>query len=267
MGPHNRWSDLLKRIAEALGYVVPLLVVFVAAIAAIATIPHHRGLATWLYVALGVAVVALGAIGAIAAVQLHREDERELAELEREQMSAEAERVARLRVAPIRRVKDVTPYDVGVDPEAPQAQEEAGEGGHPTYLERDRDADVRAAIADALAAGQPRMVVLSGGSKAGKSRTLFQAAQSVVGDHLLIAPKRGPSNLSELVGQDGLPELPPGAAVLWLDDLEDFVGADDGIRPSMLERELPDWGRDVVVLATEGGKGLARRSEGERGRA
>lgn len=217
---------------------------------------------TGVFPAVGVVLLAF-AEGKVRKREQFEKQAQEQDEIERRQVSAEAERLARLRMVPIRCVKDVTPYEIGVDQEAPQAKEEAGEGDHPEYLERDRDSDVRGALEAALTAGQPRMVVLSGGSKAGKSCTLFRAAQTVLGGHQLVAPKPGPSNLSELVRPEGLPKLAPGAAVLWLDDLEDFVGADDGMRPSMLEGGLAEWGRPLVVLATEGGKGLARRSERE----
>ncbi len=175
-----------------------------------------------------------------------------------------ARRVERLRVFPIRPVTNMEPYEVGVDLEAPQARADAGEGEHPEYLERDRDQDLRAALSDPLAVGRPRMVVVTGRSKAGKSRTLFEAARRELPNHQFIAPKAGANNLSALLRPGGLPTLAPGPALLWLDDLEDFVTADEGMQPRVLERDLAEWSRPVIVLATQGGKGLARRSEGER---
>jgi len=206
---------------------------------------------------LAMVLIALGAASGAIAVLLA------LAEARARRIEVDNERAARLRVFPIRAVKGVMPYEVGVDPEAPQARGEIGGGNDPKYLERDRDSELRDALKAARASEQARMVVLSGQSKAGKSRTLFEVAQQVLGDHQLIAPNRGPRNLSQVLAPGGLPGIAPGRAVLWLDDLEDFVAADEGMQPSVLDHDLAGCGRPVIVLATEGGKGLARRSNQE----
>lgn len=143
-------------------------------------------------------------------------------------------------------LSDLTPYDLGAD-EVGDGSEEAAD-----YLPRDVDDDIRRALAEASMAEKPRMVVVSGPSKSGKSRTLYEAARTDEG--LESAAVLAPHNIRDLAAilDDGLPEPPWGRVILWLDGLERFVSAgEDGMDGVELEK-LAKWEVPVVVLATVG---------------
>lgn len=181
-----------------------------------------------------VASLAILALAAIAILTMREDRAKALEELEE-----------RVRV-PIGRLQDADPHDLGVDPEVI--------GGW-SYVARRVDEALRAALADARGKLEVSLIVVRGPSKAGKSRTLYQAASEVVGDAWMVAPTDAGS-LTELMKPGGLPALEFGPVVLWLDDVEDFVrGGAQGLTPAAL-KHLGEWERPVVVLATSGGKGL-----------
>jgi hypothetical protein len=109
--------------------------------------------------------------------------------------------------------------------------------GVPAYVPRDIDGQVR----EWLAAGG--FVLLVGDSTAGKSRAAFEAVSTLPG-HVLICP----------VNREALGVAVDRAAaerrcVLWLDDLERYLGA-DGLTPEHLGRLLTGSGHHRVVVAT-----------------
>ena len=167
----------------------------------------------------------------------------------------------RLRV-PVARVDAIDPTAVGVDPAA-QSLLDGGEV--PRYLPRDVDARLREAILAALADEGPWLVVLTGPSKVGKSRTLLHALLSclrgVGGDRaaklVMVAPADGDAVRALLRPGEG-PDLRGGHPVLWLDDLEPFVAQEVGWQT------LREWHErfGAVVLATYGGKGSERVAAG-----
>jgi hypothetical protein len=85
--------------------------------------------------------------------------------------------------------------------------------------------------------------LLVGESTAGKTRAAFEAMRLLLGGFLFVVPSSR-SALPSLVG--GLNEL--GDYVVWLDDLERFLGP-DGLTPSVLHSMLTAPGR-AVILAT-----------------
>jgi hypothetical protein len=187
-----------------------------------------------LWLRILVASLAILALAAIAILTMREGRAKALEELEE-----------RVRV-PIGRLRDVDPHDLGVDPEVIDSW---------SYVARRVDAALRAALADARGKRKVSLIVVRGPSKAGKSRTLYQAASEVVGDAWMVAPTDAGS-LTELIKPGGLPALEFGPVVLWLDDVEDFVrGGAQGLTPAALNH-LGEWERPVVVLATSGGKGL-----------
>ncbi len=164
-----------------------------------------------------------------------------------------------LLARPILRVSDaLTPtsiYALGVDTEAPDAVAIfKGSPTHSPYVERDLDSEIQAALSRALESRGPRLVVVSGGSKSGKSRTILEALRAQLGHAWLVVPK-DPESLAELA-ERGVPPTIAGCCVIWLDDIEPWTRSHArGLSPATLE-QLAAWPGSVIVVATAGGKGV-----------
>ncbi len=223
-----------------------------AAAAVIALLAGPLG-AGWLRVA-GVIVAAVGALARVViAVQRAR--------LEGEREKAEFARRLRVALAPIGRVE---PTLIGVDP---AAQTILAGGVVPEYVGRTADDAVRKAVAAALEGRGSWLVVVVGGSKVGKSRTLFEALRQCVpaGGLALLAPVDGDALRWVLEpGQSVGGVVAP--VVLWLDDIEPFLNQ------GVTLQTLREWQAGIpgrIVAATYGGKGseLIGRSSGGGGLA
>ncbi len=84
-----------------------------------------------------------------------------------------------------------------------------------SYVPRDHDADLRTALAKAQNEG--RMLLVVGGSAAGKSRSAAEAIRALLSDHRLLCPRQTSlGRLTEL----HIADLSP--ALVWLDDVERF---------------------------------------------
>jgi tetratricopeptide (TPR) repeat protein len=123
---------------------------------------------------------------------------------------------------------------VEAEPGAPPG----GASAAPAYIPRDLDAELR----EQLAAGG--FVLLVGDSAAGKTRMAFEALRATLPDHTLIAP----------VNVDAVTAAMSHATdqrccVLWLDDLERFLGP-GGITAADIDRLLGDSGSHRVIMAT-----------------
>jgi tetratricopeptide (TPR) repeat protein len=150
---------------------------------------------------------------------------------------------------------ELSPYDLGADHPAVRPQMRTDLDPY-TYLEREADADIREAVHRAIDGQTPVMVVLHGPSKAGKSRTLYEALRNddrVAGAAVLVP--RDADALGMLLQPDGLPYIEASLALLWLDDLEQFV------RPSLKGMStqtldiIASWNMKVLIVATAGGRG------------
>lgn len=201
--------------------------------------------AAWGVVALlGFASMLLG-IG-LELRRRRRERQASLLDRQAEEVRAQAERQQLmdrlLAVPPLRRghlpmIAEVNPYDtlrvsrsnyVGQDP----------------YVLRPA---VDASLDDALSDPSSRLILLIGDSKAGKSRTAYEAARRMGPTVRLIAPR--PGALVDLLNLDPPLDTGPGRAVLWLDDLERYFGEASSLDSALLDR----MGRDlpnVVALGT-----------------
>ncbi|WP_329172576.1 tetratricopeptide repeat protein [Streptomyces sp. NBC_01477] len=111
----------------------------------------------------------------------------------------------------------------------------------PPYVPRDVDEQVRHALRAVSVRGG--MVLLTGDSTSGKSRTALEAVRAVLPGHLLLAPPRG-ADLRPLHPAEGGPGY--GRHVLWLDDLEGHLGP-DGLEPALLSALTA---ARLVVVAT-----------------
>lgn len=155
-------------------------------------------------------------------------------------------------LAPIGPITEIDPTMIGVD----RATQQVLPGGAvPTYVERVIDAQLRGAIVAAVRGEGPWLVVVTGPSKVGKSRTLFEALRTV-SDGLrrpleVVAPVDSEAvRVLASSGQSSRRDRAP--AVLWLDDLEPFLN--QGLSFQILSQ----WhagGSHRVVAATYGGKG------------
>ncbi|HEX5925294.1 MAG TPA: hypothetical protein VFY45_15800, partial [Baekduia sp.] len=152
--------------------------------------------------------------------------------------------------APERPVDLLDPTEIGVDP---AAQTILAGDRVPAYVPRTIDDRLQGAVMAALAGNDPWLVVVTGPSKVGKSRALFEALKRCSLDVplSLIAPV----DTEALAGvvDDGRDPSPDGLIpVLWLDDLEPFLNT--GLRLTLLTRWHTISGGGIVV-ATLGGKG------------
>ncbi|MFI6010721.1 tetratricopeptide repeat protein [Streptomyces sp. NPDC051243] len=111
----------------------------------------------------------------------------------------------------------------------------------PPYVLRDVDSQVRTELRRAAETGG--LVLLTGDSTAGKSRTALEAVRAVLPGHVLLAPPSG-ADLRPLRRAPGEPGY--DRHVLWLDDLEHYLGP-GCLEPSLLT-SLSRAG--LVVLAT-----------------
>ncbi|RUP01032.1 MAG: hypothetical protein EKK34_31270 [Mycobacterium sp.] len=150
-------------------------------------------------------------------------------------------------------IDSVNPLDVGV---APATQNVIAGGRLPTYQPRDVDSKLDEAVSAAVSGRGNWIVVVEGDTAVGKTRTLFEALSrygasvdsSTPVRRLTMIAADSRENLWELLGTERLDVN--GPAVLWLDDLEDFL-------PHMTFGDLREWqkaGDSRIVAATHGGK-------------
>jgi eukaryotic-like serine/threonine-protein kinase len=133
------------------------------------------------------------------------------------------------------RVRDLdSPIDVGVHPALAASE---GDPVFPEYVQR----DLAPVLGDLV--GVSRFVVVIGESTAGKTRLAYEVMRSRLPGHVFIWPT--PSELEEALAL----ALRHRDSVIWLDDLERYLGA-DGLAPEMLSPVLAAVGHHTVVLAT-----------------
>jgi Flp pilus assembly protein TadD len=232
----SRWWERIDRYAVAI----------VGVLLAAGGLAKALGTPTWVPVVL--TGIGLGA-AILEAVVVGGQDRAETRE----------QRRAWLREEPLR-IRDLTRdqlYDLGVDREAPEALQLLGIPGiSAAYEPRDADRDLRDALRKASARNGVELIVVTGRSKAGKSRCALEAVMAVVPDGWLVAPvpvTEYPEALAELAVEKFSLARP---IVLWLDDLEDWARP-GGLTPQIL-RQMHGWQQPVILLATVFGKGTRR---------
>ena len=197
----------------------------------------------------GIALVVVGVLGLAVAIAGLIAAERE--------GRAEAKRRFRTQIAPI---DEVSPIDVGVD-RADQTMLPEAEAKVPVYQPRTIDDQLDVAIAASLEDGDEWLVIVHGPSKVGKSRSLFEALRRVdPADRplSLIAPKDAAA-MAELIKPGRIHRSRKRRYVLWLDDIEPFVGG--GVDLNALREWHTRLG--AIVVGTYGGKG-GRSVSGDR---
>jgi cellulose synthase operon protein C len=133
-------------------------------------------------------------------------------------------------------VGEVPPYGiVGVSPSK--------------YLERDPDPpyvrrDIDERLDDALV--QQRFLVLVGHSKAGKSRSAFEAMRRLFPTSTLVVPFSSTRSLAQLIRDPPFDADSP-LPVLWLDELDRYLGDANGVDRALVHECTRDDRRMVLV--------------------
>lgn len=139
----------------------------------------------------------------------------------------------------IRRIEAVDPYDIGVSRSKYGNRPESA----PYVPRQPQDGQLDAALAEC------RFVVLAGRSKAGKSRTLYEALlRNLPGARLIVPRTGGPDQ--RILDDLSRESLPTGQdpSVLWLDDLHRYLQP-GGLDLQILDR-LARKNPAVTVVAT-----------------
>lgn len=152
----------------------------------------------------------------------------------------------------LRRVRDFSdPVVLGVH-EAAARPETAGVNSSrvPEYVSREVDRELRQGMTNA------GFILVTGPSTAGKSRTAYEAMRLALRDHRIIAPG-GKKDVAAALDRFGREHK----CVLWLDDLERFIGP-DGITRTIIIQVLHGTGHHRVVVATIRDGELERHAPG-----
>ncbi|MEV0773798.1 tetratricopeptide repeat protein, partial [Nocardia salmonicida] len=154
-------------------------------------------------------------------------------------------------------VADLDPYRLG---STSSVFGRSGESGmRDTYLPRTAH-DVDARLAHALTGG--RLVVVVGPSKAGKSRTLFEAVLAHDRRARVVWP------VTDGIGELAVdPRIATSAdsLVVWLDDLHEYLTGTAGLTPAVLARLSGRPGSTVVVATLRSEMRAQLRGGGELG--
>ena len=225
-------GTLKRRLARWAGVSAVLLAV--AALAVIAAVPGAVGAnhpAVIVIAAIGAAGIAAALMPVIqqraTAFFAGRDDLRRLL----------ADECHGVRNGVLPRVGDVPePLLMGVHPSVAAAHDRDDQV--PEYVARVADRQLR------LAVRLGGFVLVVGDSAAGKTRSAYEAIHAELGDYQLLIPRRAGS--LPMLARSGFQF--PGEVVIWLNDLERYLG-DDGLDRLLLERLLRGGPR-VVVLAT-----------------
>ena len=138
-------------------------------------------------------------------------------------------------------VRDADPRRLGVH--AAITVPGIADGRLPEYVLRDVDAGqsgVRARVK--AAAGRGGFVLLVGAPSAGKTRCAFEAVTAVLPGWQLVHPG-GPGEIAELAA------APPPQTVVWLDELQRYLGGEDGLTGGAVRALLGAAG-PVVIIGT-----------------
>lgn len=115
---------------------------------------------------------------------------------------------------------------------------EAGEETPPAYVPRDIDIELRKRLA------KSSFVLLVGDSAVGKTRSAYEAIAAAVPGHVLVAPGDGAAFVAALNRVTRLPRC-----VLWLDDVERFLGS-DGLTRTRISQILDKQRHHRLIVAT-----------------
>jgi hypothetical protein len=115
----------------------------------------------------------------------------------------------------------------------------------PDYVERGHDRQLRDLLAAAADGERAVMVVVRGGSCAGKTRTAFEGARACLSDWELAFPK----DVGSLVALLAAGAVGP-RTVLWLNEAQEFLAGPAGEEAGAALRRLLEGPGPIVVMAT-----------------
>jgi TPR repeat protein len=113
----------------------------------------------------------------------------------------------------------------------------------PTYVPRDIDADLRAALEARSRTGG--FVLLVGPAASGKTRSAYEAIRAVLPHWRLLMPPDG-ATLNEMVTGDA--DLKH--SVVWLNETQNFLTGADCLKSSTVRRLLADTTKPVILIGT-----------------
>jgi tetratricopeptide (TPR) repeat protein len=206
----------------------------------------------WLIVALALtAGTALAAIDYVARAQARKARAKKA--------NADLRELIALTIdGELPRVSAVSPYgEVGVT-----RSKYVDDHEEPPYVHRLADQAIDAAVTDG------RFTLVAGPSKAGKTRSAYEAIRRLRSSAALIIPRPEAGTLRRLLEIE--PPLGVGAnlAVLWLDDLERYLGAEEGIDAGLVETIgylVPNT--TIVATLNLSARATLLNAEGQVGRA
>ncbi len=204
--------------------------------AAVQASGRFKGTPGWLVVLLYCLAAALGA----AAALIKRRSDRLQADRE---WWEQVDRLLALPLGPDARpprLSTLNPYRLGTSPSRYGSSERQGDD---PYVPRDSDAELDEALR------QRQFVLIVGDSKAGKSRTAYEAACRLTRnghahDPAVLVPTGTAALAGLLIELDPPLDLQPAPALLWLDDLTE--GELAGLTPDVLDR----LSSHVIVLGS-----------------
>lgn len=216
----------MRRARSAVWFGICMLALLAGVVAAVANL--------WLPAALsaGVAVVT----GTLAGLWTTRGANALQARDDQDRAAARLIRPGSRNRLPRVRERD-DPVLLGVHPAAP-ADESGARRRTPPFILR----DITPELTDLIT--RDRFVLVVGESTAGKSRVLYEAMRALLPEHWLVEPN---SRQAVEVAVDTVTAR--RRSVLWLDDLERFLGT-DGLTGAAVEAVLSASGGDRFILAT-----------------
>jgi anti-anti-sigma factor len=155
----------------------------------------------------------------------------------------------------LRRVGEVDANDVGAA-QALTPDRLVPASAVASYVPRPEDEEIRS-----LLRSQEPFVLVIGGSRVGKSRSAYEAARTLFPHRQLVIPEK-PRSLDVILQLD--PPLEAGEVVVWLDDLEEYLG-NDGLTMNGLDA-LATRTPAATVLATIGNRERDRHARVSRSR-
>jgi tetratricopeptide (TPR) repeat protein len=218
-----------ERLAAAAGVAAAL------ATAAVQASGQLHGVSPWLKVGLSVVAGMLAAAVVLAQARVRRG-------MKVRDRAVQLNKLLDLPPSPsggLPLLAGLSPYQLGVSPSKYPA-------GSDPYVPRSADAHLRQALRTSP------FVLVVGDSKAGKSRSAYQAALETLYDARVMVPKAQPDAIAELLHLD--PPLDWGVArgVVWLDDVDE-VGL-EVLSPSVLSLLRPH----AVIVGTIAAQRVAR---------
>lgn len=155
---------------------------------------------------------------------------------------------ALLRIPPDTTAAQADPHALGIFPARHAVERDAS--GLPVYVERDIDAQLRAALTVENA-----LVVVVGPPLAGKTRTALEAVRTSFPDARVLYPRTG--DAVRCLADSDLARDKDGSVVLWLDDLKRYQSALD---PDTWRRLIRAWPgiRAVTTMRTDDYDALCR---------